>query len=183
MNASTYLDLKRRVIEAGYERDVAWAENVGPVASYSRFAEEYIWVVINSGMKAQVAEGIAKRVWSAIEEGKPIRDAFGHPGKAAAIERVLSQDGARWFDEYTQLLGDEARLAYLETLPWIGKVTKWHLAKNLGVDCAKPDRHLVRIAGSEQAAHEMCSRLAAKTGDRVATVDYVIWRAANLGWI
>lgn len=183
MNTRTYMDLKRRVIEAGYERDVTWAENVEPVSTFTRFAEEYIWVVINSGMKAQVAEGIAKRVWSAIKEGRPIRDAFGHPGKAAAIERVLGGDGMEWCTRYMALTDNEARLAYLETLPWIGKVTKWHLAKNLGVDCAKPDRHLVRIAGSEQAAHEMCSRLAAEAGDRVATVDYVIWRAANLGWI
>jgi len=72
-------------------------------------------------------------------------------------------------------------MAFLASLPWIGEITKYHLGKNLGtLDTAKPDRHLVRIAGAE-GAHALCARLARATGDKVATVDVVIWRAANLG--
>ena len=59
-------------------------------------------------------------------------------------------------------------------------ITCWHLAKNYGHDCAKPDRYLTRIAGAE-GTHDLCARLAKETGDRIATVDLVIWRAANLG--
>ena len=70
-------------------------------------------------------------------------------------------------------------MAWLQTLPFIVPITVYHLAKNYGFDCAKPDRHLVRIAGAE-GTHELCARLARETGDRIATVDVVIWRAANL---
>ena len=45
----------------------------------------------------------------------------------------------------------------------------------------KPDRHLVRIAehyGTD--CFTMCQKLSDEIGDRVGTVDYVIWRAANL---
>jgi hypothetical protein len=183
MDTSTYLDLKARVVTAGYGREVDWAEDPPAIDAPCKFANEYIWVVLNSGMKNQVAQAIWDRVRAALRVGLPVRVAFKHPGKVAAIERALSPEGVEWFDAYRELETDEARLAYLETLPWIGPITKWHLAKNLGVDCAKPDRHLVRIADGEQAAHDLCARLAEATGDRVATVDLVIWRAANLGWV
>lgn len=39
-----------------------------------------------------------------------------------------------------------------------------------------------KFAGTE-GVHEMCARLAQETGYRIATVDYVLWRAANLGKI
>lgn len=179
IDLTRYLDLKDAVIAAGYARDIDWCEDVRPCQAPCLFASQYIWVVLNSGMRAQVAESIAERLYPAIGEGRPVRSEFGHPGKAAAIERCLVE-APEWFAEY-QAAGD--KLAYLETLPWIGPITKWHLAKNLGHDCAKPDRHLVRIAGSEEAAHAMCARLAEETGDRIAAVDYVIWRAANLGMV
>ena len=75
-------------------------------------------------------------------------------------------------------------MAYLESIPWIGGITKYHLAKNLGFDCCKPDRHLVRISKEYNTSpEELCKRISEATGDRVATVDLVIWRVANLGLI
>jgi hypothetical protein len=66
----------------------------------------------------------------------------------------------------------------LSTLPHIGPVTAWHLAKNLGFDAAKPDRHLVRLCHRLGFAdvHELCGTIAAVTGQRVAVVDIVLWR-------
>jgi hypothetical protein len=88
-----------------------------------------------------------------------------------------------WNAWVTDALIDE-QLAWLRKLPWIGKITAYHMAKNLGVDCCKPDRHLVRLAQVIDSEPEtLCHDLAAATGDRVATVDTVLWRAANLGWV
>ena len=42
----------------------------------------------------------------------------------------------------------------------------------------------LRIANaSGESCHELCARIAAVTGDRIATVDLIIWRAASLGWV
>ena len=42
--------------------------------------------------------------------------------------------------------------------------------------------HLERVASHYQTTPDaLCMALAAATGDRVATVDVVIWRACNLG--
>jgi len=37
----------------------------------------------------------------------------------------------------------------LRSFPYIGGVTAFHLAKNLGADLAKPDRHLSRLAAAQ----------------------------------
>ena len=75
-------------------------------------------------------------------------------------------------------------LEWLQGLPWIGGITKYHLAKNLGIDCAKPDVHLQRLADREGVtAHVLCERLAKATGYRIATVDLVLWRACATGLI
>lgn len=75
-------------------------------------------------------------------------------------------------------------IAFYATLPWIGSVTKFHLAKNLGADVAKPDVHLVRLAVSNrETAQGLCERLAKETGYRAATIDLILWRACADGII
>jgi len=65
---------------------------------------------------------------------------------------------------------------------YIGPVTCFHLAKNLGVDVVKHDRHLVRYASymGFRDATELCEMISRITGDRVAVVDLVLWRFATL---
>ncbi|KKN87356.1 hypothetical protein LCGC14_0258100 [marine sediment metagenome] len=182
MTTEEYIDLKQRVGEAGYWHEIDWSENLQRCQAPCHFIRDYIFVVCNSGMKAQIARVIFNKVMQAVTRGYSASLEFGHPGKSAAIDRALVE-GTEWFDFYQTLGTDGLRLQYLESLPWIGPITKWHLAKNLGMDCAKPDRHLVRIAGSAELAHELCRSLSEATGDRIPTVDLVIWRAANLGWM
>ncbi len=174
---ATYKSIKQRVIAAGYAKEIAWAENVKPVRKRSVFLCEYIWVVINSGMKNQVAAKIYPRVLAAVQAGQPVKTVYRHPGKAAAITYMCACISRR-FREYQQAAD---KLAYLETLPWIGRITKYHLARNLGLDVCKPDRHLVRIAKHYgTTSQDLCARLSRLSGDRIGVVDVVLWRAANL---
>jgi hypothetical protein len=66
----------------------------------------------------------------------------------------------------------------LQTLPYIGPITVYHLAKNLGLPVAKPDRHLQRLAAalSYPDAHLLCQDIAALTGDPPQVVDLIFWR-------
>ena len=76
------------------------------------------------------------------------------------------------------------KLAFLESLPWIGGITKYHAAKNFGLQYAKPDVHLARLAEREGCtAQQLCERLAGELGLRVASVDTVLWRACATGVI
>lgn len=180
MEVIRFRELRQKVIDAGYGDEIVWSEALKPCENADDFFREYMWVVISAGLKNQVARRIEKRIYEAIRLGEPISSAFGHKGKVEAIEYVMEHK-ATLFGEYKV---SSNVVDYLVTLPWIGNITKWHLAKNLGMDIAKPDRHLVRIArlyGTN--CFELCKRLAKATGYRVATVDLVIWRAANLGFI
>lgn len=174
MSPEQYLDIKSKLIEVGYAEEIDWAEDLKPCEKATAFFAEYGWVVINSGMKNQVARKIWDKIKGALIDGRDISEVFNHKGKVKAIKHVwLNQ--CRLFDDFKKA-GD--KLSFLEKLPWIGKITKFHLAKNLGYDYVKPDRHLVRIARTFGfTPYEMCVRLSTVTGDRLSVVDTVIWRA------
>lgn len=180
MTVSDYIALKAGIIERGFAGEIEWAENLPPCEDALSFWIEYAWVIVNSGMKNQIARKIFDRILDAYKEQRKAIDVFGHKGKAGAIDEAWKCK----YERFSEYLNASDKLTYLQSLPWIGKITKYHLAKNLGMDCCKPDRHLVRIANKgNETPESLCKRLSEETGDRVATVDLVIWRAANLRMI
>jgi hypothetical protein len=73
----------------------------------------------------------------------------------------------------------------LRKLPFIGPVTRYHLAKNLGIDVVKPDRHLTRLATTLgfRSAENMCTVIGRAVGEPAAVVDIVLWRYCSLSRI
>ena len=180
MTPDKYLDLKQAIIDKGYENDIQWAENIKKCDKAEDFVLQFIWVVCNSGMKNQIAEKIYERILKAICDKKDISEVFGHKGKVKAIKQIISWQNTI-FQTYQEA---EDKLAYCESLPWIGKITKYHLCKNLGENYIKPDRHLVRISSMYKTSPlQLCQKLSKIIGDNLHTVDVVLWRAANLGLI
>ena len=178
MNLKTYWNIRTEIIRRGYEHEIDWAESLQPVDCPDVFFSEYAWVVCNSGMPNQVARIIWDRIKTALQDGKPVISALGHKGKASGIQYVFDHR-QELFKAY---LTSEDKLVFIRELPWIGPISTWHLAKNYGMDVVKPDRHLQRISTHYQTKTEdLCKTLSIGTGDRIATVDYVLWRAANLG--
>lgn len=171
--------LIERLEQAGFAQgDIRWSENLQPPATAEAFAREAIFVICNSGLNNKVAHGIFLRVMGALHGGHAVDRVFGHRIKVEAIERIW-RDRQGLFAEYHQA---DDKLAYCRSLPCIGPVTCYHLAKNLGLDVAKPDRHLVRLAQvSGESAQALCERLAQAVCLRVATVDLLLWRACAEG--
>jgi hypothetical protein len=160
--------------------DIQWSETCGPPKTAEDFAQEAIFVICNSGMRNNIARKIYQRVAAAVGAGGSASDVFGHAGKAAAIDRIWREREAL-FDAY---LTSSDKVAYLETLPWIGGITKWHLAKNFGVDCVKPDVHLQRLARHHGVTPtELCAPLSAASGLKIRTIDLLLWRACANGVI
>lgn len=183
LTADVYRDVRAELAGLGYAHDWEWSQSVQAPETGDDLACEYAWVVINSGLRHTVARGIMDRVWPRLIEGLPLYPVvYGHAGKALAIG--LMWDRREWrLAQFRQIGANTDRvLEWCESLPWIGKITKYHLAKNLGVDVAKPDRWLVRLAEAEsETVAGLCERLARETGDRIATVDVVLWRACAVG--
>jgi hypothetical protein len=129
-------------------------------------------------MKEQVARGIWERIRPALYAGNSIDGLFRHKLKVRAIKEIW-HNRKLMFAMYSNALD---KLSFLESMPHIGPITKFHLARNLGLDVCKPDRHLVRLA-KPLTPESLCRTIGEAVGDRIGLVDCVLWRSANLGWI
>jgi len=183
MTLTEYIGLEIDIIQRGFIADIKWARSLKPCDSYISFFNEYAFVICNSGMKWQIARKIYDNIIEAIETNQPISSVFKHKGKVAAIEMGYANKRC-WFQRYLKAKTVSDKLDYLQSLPWIGPITKYHLAKNLGLDSVKPDRHLVRVAEKyDTTPLKMCQKLAKQTGLTLSEIDTVIWRAAVEGLI
>jgi hypothetical protein len=160
------------------EDDIAWSEAITMPATAEDFAQEAIFVICNGGMKFATARKIYDRVMTALEAGRPAFDGLRNVGKAKAIDRIWAERDQLY--AALQTTGD--LVEFCGGLPYIGKITKYHLAKNFGAQVAKPDVHLQRLADHAGCtAQALCERLAAESGFKVATVDVLLWRACAVG--
>jgi hypothetical protein len=194
--AHRYLDAKALVVEAGFVDEIDWQEEQPNAAvSETQLLSEAAWVILNSGMRESVVRGLFPRISRAFLEFESVslvlqdasacrrraRRVFNHPRKIDAILEFARQ---------TEEMGAAALVArlryegveFLCALPYFGPATSRHLGKILGLDIAKPDRHLRRLAGSAgfTGVQEFCEVIALATGDRVGVVDVVLWRYATL---
>jgi hypothetical protein len=172
---------------------VSWSTALAEPANAEKLAGEIIWIILCAGKTAQAARTIERRIWDAIDAGRPVLSAFGHCMRAAAIETAWARRHDL-FDEFATLkdASDEELLAWCRAMPGVGTVTCFQLAKNLGRDLPKPDIWLCRLAGIPDrpggrvderfaACRALCLPLAQATGDRIATVDSILWLACNKG--
>ena len=164
----------------GYNEMITWSETVTPPKDATTFAKEVAYVICNSGMNFHTANGIYWKCVRALRQGHSSATVFGHPGKTKAIDHVWQHRKVL----FAAFLIAENKLAYCHTLPFIGTITKHHLAKNLGLDTIKPDVHLMRLARAERVSPmALCARLAHQTGYRQSTIDSILWRACADGYI
>lgn len=155
--------------------DVSWSESLRPPTNPEAFVLELVFVIVNSGMRFTVARGIHTRVRAALLAGESARVAFGHAGKVRAIDDLWSNRAI-----YFRLYGRAAdKLAFLGNLSWIGPITKYHAAKNFGLEYPKPDLHLTNLGNAlRESPFGLCKRLADESRLRVGTIDSVLWRAS-----
>ena len=175
-----FTQIEQAVRRAGYAAAIEQSETVMPPKTAEQFASEVIYVVINAGFSNRIAVPIFERCMAALRNGHSSKTAFGHPGKTDAIDDIWKRRASL----FRKLQKAENPIEFCATLPWTGPITKYHVAKNIGADVAKPDVHLNRLAAPEGVtAQELCERLARETGYRAATVDMVLWRACADGII
>ena len=191
-----YLDAKEEIIRRGFGEEIDWQLSLEfDSVCESQFLMELAWVVLNAGMKETVVRGRFGGVSTAFlhwESASAIaRNAetcrehayreFAHGGKIDAITNAAVRIASCGFGTVKADV-EAGGPAYLESFDFIGSITSLHLAKNLGLDVVKPDRHLCRVAQAAgySSPADMCEAIALDTGDRLAIVDLVIWRYATL---
>jgi hypothetical protein len=178
--------------QAGLGAEVTWQRD----ADFGAFSEsdllrEHAWVTLCSGFR----ESVVRRVFNQIslcfcdwESSEAIvaagqvclltaSSSFANRAKLQGIYSASVHVRTAGFRAFKASAMTDP-INKLQVLPYIGPTTSWHLAKNLGLDVAKPDRHLVRVSrsfGFRDAAH-FCRELAASTGEQAKVVDLIVWR-------
>jgi hypothetical protein len=198
---ATYLNARSVVTNSGFSCEVDWQDSACfDDLSESTFLRESAWVVLSSGMKETVVRKKFIELtpvffhWRSASE--IIRDKsnchnkalqiFNNEPKINAIYSIARKIDKFGFEKIRTRILKEG-ISYLMSFDYIGPVTAFHLAKNIGLDVVKPDRHLKRIAEALQFDNptSLCMLISSITGDKLSVVDIVLWRFAtiNKGYI
>jgi hypothetical protein len=191
-----YFFAKNYIISKGYWNEIEWQEN----SSYSKltqqiFLKEAAWVILASGLNDKVVQikfplimeimfGFTSPSKISANKSTCYKKAlkeFNHPGKINAILYVAEQLTNHSFECIKSQI-NQLGIDYLKSFPYIGDATAYHLAKNIGLNVAKPDRHLVRMSNALgfTTPAELCMKISDELDEKVALVDLVLWRYATL---
>lgn len=187
-----YVQAKNWIGRSPFVRELEWQRSVQPTSvTEAEFLRQYAWVVLNSGFREAVVRKYFSYIslcfcdWesaSAIVQNSEVcircaSSAFGNRRKLKALveaARIIERKG---FKALRSRMEADA-ISEFEKLPYIGTVTKFHLAKNLGLNVAKPDRHLVRVASrfGYKDVQKMCRDIFEFCGDKIGVADLILWR-------
>jgi endonuclease III len=164
--------------------------------SESDFLRELAWVILCSGFRERVVRRLFWKVslcfldWVSAEEitkhssicVTTALDVFGSKPKINAIARAAELIAGAGF-EIVRRNVLESPIQALQKFPFVGKITACHLAKNLGFDACKPDRHLQRLSHRHgySNVHEFCAALGEASGESVRNIDTLLWRMSEMG--
>lgn len=191
---SSYIVAKREVIRAGYVDEIVWQHQARLVdVNQVTFMREAAWVVLCVGMREQVVRRCFGPLGEVLHDWDPHKIAqdngavdralglFGHQRKISAIRVIANTVALLPTHELRRLLREDCR-SFLLGLPYVGPVTWAHLAKNVGVQVAKGDRHLARLshAYGRSSVPSLCSEIGSWLDEPVPVVDLVLWRYSVL---
>lgn len=156
------------------------------------FLREYLWVVFTCGFKADTV----KKHWTEIKsmccdfdisktkqysfdellEMSPIKN----KKKVKAVKKSCEIINDCFINKVHNIEGAENAKSLLKKLPFIGEVTVYHIMRNIGIDCFKPDRHIVNIKEELGISGEDLFNIILSECEEefIGVVDHILWRAA-----
>lgn len=193
---SAYYHAKDVVLHAGFSDEIVWQASLSfDDVTESDFLREHAWVALSAGMHERVIRKRFQTIsqcfydWESAKTITTQADAcrclalrhFNNYRKIEGIIETAHIVASLGFHTYKKAIRLNP-LQVLRSLPFIGPVTCYHLAKNIGLPFAKPDRHLVRLANSVGYSHvqQFCKDISACAGDSIPVVDIVLWRFATI---
>jgi hypothetical protein len=194
--ALKYLFAKDIVIIEGYQDEILWQSSLCfNNIDESMFLRELAWVILSSGMREKVIHGLFANIsncfynWNSSEiivanKYECYHSALRYFNNTLKIQAIINAairvQAIGFYELKISIRRDPIRT--LRQFSYIGPITVYHLAKNIGLPFAKPDRHLTRIANAEgfEDVQAFCKHISESTGDSVPVVDIVLWRFATL---
>ena len=205
-----FFDLERRLREAGLDSDYesfdvikARLSNKEPLSA-DGFACQVIYVILAGGFSQRTAKKIHSKIIAYLvataktpSSQSKLLAIFNNKNKITAILKIW-QYRKQFRDEYYSLQDLNSKLAYLQTLPHIGKITANHLARDLGEDVVKYDIWIQRLGVAfadaklqskinnakldsdvKTACDKMFAHLVNETGLPRGYIDVVLWKACQ----
>ena len=184
-------------IKKNFPEDLEWSKKVSENVDWDqrKFIQEYVFAVYVSGFRYSVVQkkmydfqkvfydwNLEEILKNEKEVKIEARKLINNRNKINSIIRGLKMLDELDFDSFKSKV--MMSIDMLTMFPYVGKVIKFQLARNLGFDVAKPDKHIVRIAEKYNLDPiEMCEMISRATGYKVHTVDSILWRYAEQGMV
>lgn len=170
------------------------------------FARQAIYVILAGGFSQKTAKKVHSQIIDFLSQNpNPKFDdlfaIFHNKNKINAIIKIW-ENRQKYRSFYYNLNSLDEKLAYLSTLPHIGKITANHLARNLGEDIVKYDIWIQRLGVAfsgidlhnkinngkldpdiKKACDDMFEFLVIETGLPRGYIDVVLWKSCQNGLI
>jgi len=175
-----YLQIRETINELWPEH-IKWFKKLKAPTTPEEFALEICFVIHHSGVKA-ILESNAwfTQVYPVLINNGSAHEVLGHSGKANAVDMIWKER----IDLFNEYQANNNKLEFISTLPWVGEITKHHLARSFELDCAKPGRWIAELAdASGEAANVFSNRLAKETKDNIHVVNFTLEHAYRSGWL
>jgi hypothetical protein len=185
-----------RVLQEGFGHELDWYEQrATSTIDAKTFLSETAWVILNSGFRESVVRRHFPHISTAFDGFRCAERILGDSARMVRAGcRVLANkpkmkaivNAAQWWmatgESEVLRMRRDGRIDPLMEIPYIGSITVWHLAKNLGFGVAKPDRHVQRIASQLgfPDTHSLCGEIGCALDLSPAIVDTVFWRYATI---
>jgi len=204
--ADWFFDLEKKIKDLGAASDAQSFDEIREMLARPRrfssdeFATMCAYVILAGGFSQKTAKRIHKNIMEYIYKNGANYDAifqmFHNKNKVSAICKIW-ENRAEFCDGFYECENDDDRVAYLATLPHIGKITANHLARNLGVDVVKYDVWIRRLGALyagirrmdeltpeiKRACDNMFSHLVRETNLPRGYIDVVLWKSLQIGLI
>ena len=196
------LDADRRTF-----REIHEMLNTNTILSPVEFAYECFYVICVAGFKQDYAKAICDKIIDFVNKNEKftIEDMltiYKNKAKVKAIKDVWDNRLSYSYTFYSCKTIEE-KVEFLGTLPHIGNITKYHLARNLGLNFVKYDIWIQRLGvalyGTEDFVDKvnntkllpqikyfcdiMFDKIQEETGEKVGFIYVVLWRACQKGLI
>jgi len=184
------------VIAQGYQWEIELVENrYFKDVTQSSFKWAFLFCCLgSSGLNNRVVEKQMNNFTTLYEAGENAFDSIPNGNIRRAVIRVWSNH-INILDVLKSKMNDIERIDFIRTLPQMGKKSGKHFARNMGIDCVKPDIWMERLAEKYVCWNlvdgyvdpdRMCLNIQKQlpVGNipyyRIGTIDVILWRYCNL---
>jgi hypothetical protein len=171
--------------------DTKWVLKISPdTITPSCFFKEYVWVVYASNFKVNILEKYRINLYQAYGDYRTL-DITRKDAVLSVINNLSKWNAVLDTAKKLKYIGWKGEFGFKEiylssidsmtVFKFIKDITKFHLARNLGFDVAKPDRWMQRIRDQFEclSVKEMCQYLSSKYNMPVKQIDLILWKYAS----